>query len=51
MLRIDPSFIKHELNVIPKTHPMMQRGRRSATEHVDTMIEKVGNVKEESAIT
>ena len=47
---IDPIFIKHKLNVLLEAHPMKQQGRRSATEHVDAMIEEVEKVKETSAI-
>ena len=48
---IDLDFIKHELKVLPGAQPMKQQGRRSATEHVDFMIEKVEKLKEASAIT
>ena len=41
MTGIDPNFIKHELNILPKARPVKQKGRRSATEHVDAVIEKV----------
>ena len=51
MPRIDPSFIKHELNVILEAYLVKQRGRRSATEYVDTVIEEVEKLKEVSAIT
>ena len=48
---IDPSFIKHELNVIPEAREIKQRGRRSATKHIDAVIEKVEKLKEASSIT
>ena len=48
---IDPNFIKHELNVQPDAQPVKQRERRSATEHVDAVIEEVKKLKEASAIT
>ena len=51
MLGIDSNFIKHEFNVLIEAYLMKQRGRRSATEHVDAMIEKVEKLKEASAIT
>ena len=51
MPRIDPTFIKHELNILPKARPIKKRGRRSATEHVDAVIEEVKKLKEASAIT
>ncbi|GFZ19655.1 hypothetical protein Acr_28g0003600 [Actinidia rufa] len=38
---IDLNFIKHELNVQPDFRPVKQRGRRSAPEHVDAVIEEV----------
>ena len=47
---IDPTFIISELNVLLKAYPVKQRGRRSATEHVDTVIEEVEKFKEASAI-
>ena len=50
MPRIDLSFIKHELNVIPEAYPMKQRGRRSATEFVDALIEDVEKLKKASVI-
>ena len=51
MPRINSNFIKHELNVLPNAQPVKQRGRRSATEHVDAVIEEVEKLKEVSAIT
>ena len=51
MLGIDPNFIKHKFNVLPDTRPVKQRGRRSAPEHVDVVIEEVEKLKEASAIT
>ncbi|GFZ15616.1 hypothetical protein Acr_25g0000250 [Actinidia rufa] len=50
MLGIDPNFIKHELNVQPDFRPVKQRGRRSAPEHVDAVIEEVEKLKEADAI-
>ena len=47
---IDPTFIKHKLNVLLEAHPMKQQGRRSAAEHVDAMIQEVEKLKETSAI-
>ena len=51
MSGIDQDFIKDELNVIPEAHPVKQQGRRSATEHVDAVMEEVEKLKEASAIT
>ncbi|GFZ08576.1 hypothetical protein Acr_20g0003840 [Actinidia rufa] len=51
MPRIDPNFIEHELNVQPDFRPVKQRGRRSALEHVDAVIEEVEKLKEADAIT
>ena len=50
MLGIDPNFIKHELNVLPKDQLVKQQGRRSATEYVDIVIEKVKKLKEATVI-
>ncbi|XP_057465711.1 uncharacterized protein LOC130755326 [Actinidia eriantha] len=47
---IDPNLIKHELNVQPEFRPVKQRGRRSAPEHVDAVIEEVEKLKEADAI-
>ena len=51
MTRINPNFIKHKLNVLPEARPVEQRGKRSATEHVDDVIKDVEKLKEASAIT
>ena len=48
---IDPNFIHHELNVKPEFRPVQQKGRRSAPEHVDAVIEEVEKLKEANAIT
>ena len=48
---IDPSFIRHELNVLPDVRPVKQKGRRSAPEHVDVVIEEIEKLKEANAIT
>ncbi|GFS30822.1 hypothetical protein Acr_00g0014350 [Actinidia rufa] len=40
MPKIDPSFIKHVLNVMPEAHLMKRWGRRSTTKHVDTVIKE-----------
>ena len=48
---IDPSFIKHELNVLLDARLVKQRERKSALDHVDTLIEEVEKFKEASAIT
>ena len=50
MPRIDPSFIKHELNVMPKAWLVKQRGKRSSMEHVDIVLEKVKKLNKASAI-
>ncbi|GFS40182.1 hypothetical protein Acr_00g0066980 [Actinidia rufa] len=47
---IDPNFIKHELNVQPNFRLVKQRGRRSAPEHVDAVIEEVEKLREADAI-
>ena len=46
MPRVDPNFIRHELNVLLDAWPVKQRGRRSAAEHVDAVIEEVEKLKE-----
>ena len=51
MSGIDQNFIKHKLNVILKIHLVKKRGRRSASEHVDAVIEEVKKQTEASAIT
>ena len=48
---IDPNFVKHDLNVLPKARLVKQRGRRSTPEHVDTMVEEVKKLKEADTIT
>ena len=48
---IDPTFIKHELNILLDSRPMKQRERRSAIEHADAVIEDVEKLKEANAIT
>ncbi|GFZ15658.1 hypothetical protein Acr_25g0000670 [Actinidia rufa] len=50
MPRIDPNFIKHELNVQLDFRLVKQRGRRSAPEHVDAVIEEVEKLREVDAI-
>ena len=50
MSGINPNFIRHELNVMPETRTLKQRGRRSAPKHVDAMIEEVKKLKEIRAI-
>ena len=46
MSRIDPSFIKHDLNIMPDSCPVKQRGRRSAAEHMDVVIKEVEKLEE-----
>ncbi|GFS33557.1 hypothetical protein Acr_00g0029250 [Actinidia rufa] len=50
MPRIDPNFIKHELNVLFDARLVKQKGRRSSAEHMDAVIEKVEKLKEADAI-
>ncbi|GFS40490.1 hypothetical protein Acr_00g0068850 [Actinidia rufa] len=50
MPRIDPNFIRHELNVQPEFRPVKQRGRRSVPEHVDAVSEEVEKLREADAI-
>ena len=47
---INLNFIKHELNVMSKAHPIKQRGKRSSVEHMDAVIKEVEKVKEATAI-
>ena len=51
ILGINPSFIKHELNVMAEAWLMKQQGRRSTAEYVDAVIEGVEKLKEASTIT
>ena len=51
MPRINPNFIKHQLDVLPDARPVKQRGRRSIPKHVDAVIEEVEKLKETNAIT
>ena len=51
MPRIDPNFIRHELNVLPSARLVKQRGRRSATKPIEVVIKKVEKLEEASAIT
>ena len=51
MPRIDPNFIRHELNVMPEAWPVNHQGRRLTAKHVGAVIEEVDKLKEESAIT
>ena len=44
--RIDLNFIRHDLNVLSDARPVKQQGRRSTTEHVNVVIEKVEKLKE-----
>ncbi|GFY82602.1 hypothetical protein Acr_02g0008420 [Actinidia rufa] len=37
MPRIDPSFIRHELNVMSEARPVKQQERRSVVSHVDVV--------------
>ena len=48
---VNPNFIKHELNVLLGARSVKQRGKRSAPEPVDVVIEKVKKLKEANAIT
>ena len=50
MLGIDLSFIKHELNFMPKTWHVKQRERKSLVKHVDAVIEEVDNLNEADVI-
>ncbi|XP_057501720.1 uncharacterized protein LOC130785552 [Actinidia eriantha] len=50
MLGIDPTFIRHELNVQSNFRPVKQRGKRSALEHVDAVIEEVEKLREVNII-
>ncbi|GFY97881.1 hypothetical protein Acr_12g0004220 [Actinidia rufa] len=47
---IDPTFTKHEMNVQSDFRPVKQRGKRSAPEHVDAVIEEVEKLREADAI-
>ena len=51
MPRIDLSFIRHKLNIMPKARPVKQQWKRFALEHVDAVIEEVKKLKEVSTIT
>ena len=48
---IDPSFIKHKLNIIFKARLVKQQGRRFAIEQKNAVIEEVEKLKDTSAIT
>ena len=43
---VDPEFIVHKLNVDPSFPPKKQKLRRSAKEHVESMRQEVGRLKE-----
>ena len=51
MPRIDLSFIRHKLNIMPKARLVKQQWKRFALEHVDAVIEEVKKLKEVSTIT
>ena len=51
MLRIDPSFIMHEFNVMCEPQPVKQKGKRSEVEHVDVVIEEVEKLREKKCNT
>ncbi|GFZ05322.1 hypothetical protein Acr_17g0008940 [Actinidia rufa] len=46
MHKINLNFIRHELNVLPDARLVKQKGRRSATEHVDVVIKEAEKIKE-----
>ena len=50
VLRMDPEFIVHKLNVDPLFPPKKQKPRRSAKEHVETVKQEVKRLKEAGAI-
>ena len=50
MLKIDPNFIKNELNILLEARPVKERGIRSAPEHVDTVVNEVEKLKEANLI-
>ena len=50
MPRIDSSFIKHELNVMPDSYNKIV-GKKLATKHVNMVIEEVKKVNEANTIT
>ena len=45
MPRIDPDYIKHKLNVIPKMKLIKQQGHISVVEQVDLVIKEVEKLK------
>ena len=50
VLRVDPEFIVHKLNVDPLYTPKKQKPRRSAKEHVEAVRQEVKKLKEARAI-
>ena len=50
MSGVDPSFIKHELDVRPGSKPVVQRPRRSTAIHTDAIIEEVDRLAEAKVI-
>ena len=51
MPKINPYFIKHELNVLPDARVLKQREMRFVIENIDLVIEEMEKLKEASAIT
>ncbi|XP_058189244.1 uncharacterized protein LOC131306832 [Rhododendron vialii] len=47
---VDPDFICHSLNVRKDAKPVVQKARRSATEHADAVVEQVKRLLEANAI-
>ena len=50
VLRVDPGFIVHKLNVDPLYPPKKQKLRRSAKDHIEAVRQEVEKLKEAGAI-
>ena len=50
VLRVDPEFIVHKLNIDPSFLPGKQKSKRSAREHVKAMKSEVQRLKEAGVI-
>ena len=47
---LDPNFICHKLNVDPGARPVVQRGRRAASQHAEAVVKEVEKLLEAGSI-